>query len=412
MSGQRPGAYLDHAASTPMRPEAVEAFVREAARTGNASSVHDAGRAARRVVEDSRELLADRLGAHPTEVVFTSGGTEADNLAITGLAKGGLGRPRLRRPRVLVSAVEHHAVLDPAAALGERDGAQVVRVPVDGVGRVLLDALDASLQQGAGGDAVVSVMWANNEVGTVQPVAQVAALARDRGAVVHSDAAQAVGRLPVDFAASGLDALTVSAHKLGGPVGIGALLVRRDVPLAPLLRGGGQERGLRPGTLPAALIRSFAVALDLATAEREREARRLATLRDELVAGVLREVPDAVVRGPWPVGGVKSAAGGQADSTADGARLPGNAHLTFPGCDSEALLFALDRAGIAASAGSACQAGVQQASHVLEAMGVPPDDARGALRFSLGWTSTHADVTAVVTAIGGAVAMARAADRT
>lgn len=392
-------AYLDHAATTPMRPQAVAALAEEAAGVGNPSSVHQAGRAARKVVEEARELVADRLGAHPTEVVFTSGGTEADNLAVRGLpgATGATGRRR-----VLTSAVEHHAVLDPAGWLAERAGADVVVLPVDAAGAVRLDALGEALAGGRGAGAVVSVMWANNEVGTVQPVRRVAELAREHGALAHSDAVQAVGRLPVDFAASGLAAMTVSAHKLGGPVGVGALVVRRGVGLEPLVRGGGQERGLRPGTVPTALIRSFAVALDLATAEREAEAARLAALRDALVAGVLREVPDAVVRGPWPDGGT----GAQGWT-----RLPGNAHLTFPGCDSEALLFGLDRAGVAASAGSACQAGVQQASHVLAAMGVPEAEARGAVRFSLGWTSTAADVEAVLAVIGRVVAMARAAAR-
>lgn len=394
-------AYLDHAATTPMRPQAVAALAEEAARVGNPSSVHQAGRAARKVVEEARELVADRLGAHPTEVVFTSGGTEADNLAVRGLGLPGPAGAGGRR-RVLTSAVEHHAVLDPAAWLGERAGADVVVLPVDGAGVVRLDALGEALAGGPGPGAVVSVMWANNEVGTVQPVRRVAELAREHGALVHSDAVQAVGRLPVDFAASGLDAMTVSAHKLGGPVGVGALVVRRGVGVEPLVRGGGQERGLRPGTVPTALIRSFAVALDVATAEREAEATRLAALRDALVAGVLREVPDAVVRGPWPEGG----AGAQ-----DWTRLPGNAHLTFPGCDSEALLFGLDQAGVAASAGSACQAGVQQASHVLAAMGLPEAEVRGALRLSLGWTSTAADVDAVVAAIGQVVALARAAAR-
>lgn len=394
-------AYLDHAATTPMRAQAVAALAEEAARVGNPSSVHQAGRAARKVVEEARELVADRLGAHPTEVVFTSGGTEADNLAVRGLGLPGAAGAGGRR-RVLTSAVEHHAVLDPAAWLAERAGADVVVLPVDGAGVVRLDALGEALAGGRGAGAVVSVMWANNEVGTVQPVRRVAELAREHGALVHSDAVQAVGRLPVDFAASGLDAMTVSAHKLGGPVGVGALLVRRGVGVEPLVRGGGQERGLRPGTVPTALIRSFAVALDLATAEREAEATRLAALRDALVAGVLREVPDAVVRGPWPEGG----AGAQGWT-----RLPGNAHLTFAGCDSEALLFGLDRAGVAASAGSACQAGVQQASHVLAAMGLPEAEVRGALRFSLGWTSTAADVDAVVAAIGQVVALARAAAR-
>ena len=401
MDEERRGAYLDHAATTPMLPAAVAALAEEVARVGNPSSVHAAGRAARRVVDESREQIAALLGAHPTEVVLTGGGTEADNLAVVGLYRARR-RADPRRRRVLVSAVEHHAVLGPAAHLAEHDDAEVVHLPVDAVGRVRLDALAAALDDQPDATALVSVMWANNEVGTVQPLTEIVELAAAHGVPVHTDAVQAVGRLPVDLAASGVAALTTSAHKLGGPVGVGALLVRRGVAIEPVLHGGGQERGLRPGTVPTALIRSFAVALDLASAEREQEAVRLAALRDDLVAGVLREVPDAVVRGPWPV---RVPSGDHAGTT----RLPGNAHLTFPGCDSEALLFALDQAGIAASAGSACQAGVHRPSHVLGAMGLSPDDARGALRFSLGRTSTQADVTAVVEAIAGVVARARAA---
>ena len=401
MDEERRGAYLDHAATTPMLPAAVAALAEEVARVGNPSSVHAAGRAARRVVDESREQIAALLGAHPTEVVLTGGGTEADNLAVVGLYRARRRADRRRR-RVLVSAVEHHAVLDPAAHLAEHDDAEVVHLPVDAVGRVRLDALAAALDDQPDATALVSVMWANNEVGTVQPLTEIVELAAAHGVPVHTDAVQAVGRLPVDLAASGVAALTTSAHKLGGPVGVGALLVRRGVAIEPVLHGGGQERGLRPGTVPTALIRSFAVALDLASAEREQEAVRLAALRDDLVAGVLREVPDAVVRGPWPV---RVPSGDGLGTT----RLPGNAHLTFPGCDSEALLFALDQAGIAASAGSACQAGVHRPSHVLGAMGLSPDDARGALRFSLGRTSTQADVTAVVEAIAGVVARARAA---
>ncbi|KGM15327.1 hypothetical protein N867_09615, partial [Actinotalea fermentans ATCC 43279 = JCM 9966 = DSM 3133] len=236
-------AYLDHAATTPMRPEAVAALAEEAARVGNPSSVHQAGRAARKVVEEAREVVADRLGAHPTEVVFTSGGTEADNLAVRGLGRPADGAVTPRR--VVVSAVEHHAVLDPAAWLAAHEGAELVLLPVDDAGTVPLSALEEALDGARGPGAVVSVMWANNEVGTVQPVAGLAAVARERGAFVHADAVQAVGRLPVDFAAAGLDAMTVSAHKLGGPVGVGALVVRRGVPVEPLTHGGGQERGLR-----------------------------------------------------------------------------------------------------------------------------------------------------------------------
>ena len=395
MAAERP-IYLDHAATTPMLPAAVAALAEESARVGNPSSVHAAGRAARRVVDESRERIAALLGAHPTEVVLTSGGTEADNLAVVGLYRARRTADPRRR-RILVSAIEHHAVLDPVAHLAEREGAEVVHLPVDRVGRVCLDALATELADHPDATALVSLMWANNEVGTVQPLAEVVALAAAHGVPVHTDAVQAVGRLPVHLAASGVAALTTSAHKIGGPVGVGALLVRRGVALEPVLHGGGQERGLRPGTTPAALVRSFAVALDAALADLEVEVARVAALRDALVAGVLREVPDAVVRGPWP------------DGDAARACLPTHAHLTVPGATSEALLFGLDQRGIAASAGSACQAGVQQPSHVLRAMGVPDDEARGALRLTLGRTSTQADVDALVAVIGDVVARARAA---
>ena len=290
-------AYLDHAATTPMHPAAVAALTAELGRVGNASSAHDAGRAARRVVEESRELLAARLGARPTEVLFTGGGTEADNLAVKGLFWAQSGADPRRR-RVLVSAVEHHAVLDAALWLGEHEGAEAVVLPVDGVGRLRLDALEAELDAHADEVALVSVMWANNEVGTVQPVAEVVALAHRYGIPVHSDAVQAVSTLPVDFAASGLDAMSISAHKLGGPVGVGALVLRRDLAVTSVQHGGGQERGIRSGTFATPLIRSFAVAVDEAAADRTERAARVAGLRDALMAGVLAAVPDAVVRGP------------------------------------------------------------------------------------------------------------------
>jgi len=385
--------YLDHAATTPMHPAAVEALAAEAARVGNPSSLHDAGRAARRVVEESREVLATRLGARPSEVVLTGGGTEADNLAVKGVFWSRAAADDRRR-RVLVSAVEHHAVLDAAAWLGAAQGAEVVVLPVDGVGRVRLDALEAELAAHGDKTALVSVMWANNEVGTVQPLPEVVELAHRYGVPVHADAVQAVGQLDVDFAASGLDAMTVTAHKVGGPVGVGALVARRDLALTPLLHGGGQERAVRSGTLAAALVRSFAVAVDAAVGDRAEHALRVGALRDALVVGVQALAPDAVVRGPWP--------GGQ-------GRLPGNASVSFPGCDSESLLLLLDERGIAASAGSACQAGVTQLSHVLVAMGLTDAEARGTLRFSLGRTSTAADVDAVLAVLPDVLERARAA---
>jgi cysteine desulfurase len=396
---QAPGAYLDHAATTPLSSAALEAFVAEAGRTGNASSLHSAGRAARRAVEESRESVAAALGARPSEVIFTGGGTEADNLAIKGMFWGRRSQDARRR-RVLVSAVEHHAVLDPAFWLAGHAGADITLLPVDGEGRLDLDALRAELAAHGDEIALVSVMWANNEVGTVQPVREVARIAHRHGVPVHTDAIQAVGQVEVDFAASGVDALTVTGHKLGGPVGVGALLARRDLPLEAVSHGGGQERGVRSGTLDVAAIRAFAVALDEAVGARGERAADLAALRDQLVAGVRAAVPDAVLRGPDP--GAAAPEGGP-------ARLPANAHFTFPGAEGDSLLYLLDSAGVQASTGSACQAGVPQPSHVLLAMGVSETDARGALRFSLGATSVRDDVERLLVALPQVAERARAA---
>lgn len=387
-------SYLDHAATTPMHPRALEAMVAELGRTGNASSLHDAGRAARRVVEESRELLGARLGARPSEVILTAGGTEADNLAVKGLFWARHAEDPRRR-RVLVSAVEHHAVLDPAVWLAERD-AELVLLPVDEAGRLDLVALRRELDEHGDEVALISVMWANNEIGTVQPVRAVVDEAARHGIPVHSDAVQAVAQLDVDFRASGLDAMTVSAHKVGGPLGVGALVARRGLRLVPVLHGGGQERGVRSGTLDVPGARSFAVAVDAAVEARPVEAVRLAGLRDRLVAGVRARVPDAVLRGPDPADGVV-------------ARLPGNAHFTFPGCEGDSLLYLLDSRGVRCSTGSACRAGVPQPSHVLLACAVPEDDARGALRFSLGRTTGDAEVDALLDALPDVVARARAA---
>jgi cysteine desulfurase len=385
-------AYLDHAATTPMLPEAIAAWADEAARVGNASSLHTSGRHARRVVEEARESLAATLGATPAEVVFTGGGTEADNLAVKGLYWARRAEDDRRR-RVLVSAVEHHAVLDPALWLAEHEGAEVVVLPVDALGRIDLDALRAVIAADPASVALVSLMWANNEVGTIQPVAQAAAIAHEFDVPLHCDAVQAVAHLPVDLAGQGIDAMTVSAHKLGGPLGAGALLARRGLALTPVLHGGGQERSARSGTLDVPSVRAFAVAAEVARSTRSETAERLAKLRAMVVEQVQLAVPDAVLRGdPDPAG-----------------RLPGNAHLTFPGCEGDSLLYLLDARGVECSTGSACQAGVPQPSHVLLAMGVSPVDARGALRFSLGRPSTEDDVNALAEAIGPAVARARRA---
>jgi len=382
--------YLDHAATTPMRPEAITAMTEELARLGNPSSLHAAGRRARRVVEESREQLAEVFGARPSEVVFTSGGTEADNLAVKGLYWA---RRDGSRRQVLTTSVEHHAVLDSVRWLEETQGAEPVWLGVDVEGAVCPDALRAAVSRAAGQVAVVSVMWANNEVGTVQPVAELAAVAHEHGIPFHTDAVQAAAQLPVDFAASGADALAVSAHKLGGPVGVGALILARGIEPVPVLHGGGQERDIRSGTLDTPAIRAFAVAAAACARGRAEEAARLAALRDDLVRQVLAAVPDAVLNGPAPGPG----------------RLPGNAHFSFPGCEGDALLMLLDANGIACSTGSACTAGVAEPSHVLLAMGADDSRARGSLRFSLGHTSSQQDVDALAAVIGEVTDRARRA---
>jgi cysteine desulfurase len=386
--------YLDHAATTPMVPEAIAAMSARLALTGNPSSLHATGRDARRAVEEARESLAQALGARPSEVVFTGGGTEADNLAVKGIYWQRRAEDPARR-RILASAVEHHAVMDSALWLAEHEGAQVEWLPVDAHGAVRPETLAAAIEADPDGVALVSVMWANNEVGTVQPVARLAEVAHGYGVPVHSDAVQAFGQLPVDFAASGLDAMTVTGHKIGGPLGVGALVVARSLGLTPVQHGGGQERDVRSGTLDTPAIVGLAAAAEVAVDGRPERSARLASLREDLVRRVRAAVPDSVLNG--------------APELTPDRRLPGNAHFSFPGCEGDALLLLLDARGIECSTGSACSAGVPQPSHVLLAMGVPEDLARGSLRFTFGHTSTAADVDAVAAVIGPVVERARRA---
>ncbi len=387
-----PVVYLDHAATTPMLPEAIAAMTEELARFGNPSSLHNAGRRARRVVEESREQIAEVFGARASEVIFTSGGTEADNLAVKGLFWARRSADA-RRHRIVTTAVEHHAVLDSVRWLCDTDGAVADWLCVDSIGAVRPEVLRAALEPDPRSAAVVSVMWANNEVGTVHAVAELAAVAREFGVPFHTDAVQAAAQLPVDFSSSGADALTVTGHKLGGPVGAGALIIGRGLAPVPVLHGGGQERDIRSGTLDAPAIRAFAVAAVTSARRRADEMGRVAALRDDLIRQVLAAVPDAVLNGPPP----------------GPDRLPGNAHFSFPGCEGDALLLLLDARGIACSTGSACTAGVAEPSHVLLAMGADEARARGSLRFSLGHTTTQADVDSLGAAIGEAVARARRA---
>lgn len=383
-------AYLDHAATTPMHPAAIEAMAAVLAAGGNASSLHTTGRAARRRMEEARETLAQQLGARPSEVIFTAGGTESDNLAVKGIFWARRDSSPQRR-RIVTSPIEHHAVLDAVEWLVEHEGAQVTWLPVDARGAVSPAALREVLET-HDDVALVSVMWANNEVGTIQPVAELAGIAAEFGVPVHSDAIQAVGAVSVDFAASGLSAMSVAAHKFGGPTGVGALLLRRDVACVPLLHGGGQERDVRSGTPDVAGAVAMAAAARVAVGELEATRARVGALRDRLVEAVLSGIEDVVLNG------------------ATGAdRLPGNAHFTFRGCEGDALLMLLDAKGVECSTGSACTAGVAQPSHVLIAMGADPASARGSLRFSLGHTSSDEDVDTALAVLPAAVDRARQA---
>lgn len=386
--------YLDHAATTPMHPAAIEAMTAVLAGVGNASSLHGSGRAARRRMEEARETLARLLGARPSEIIFTTGGTESDNLAVKGIYWARRDAEPARR-RIITTAVEHHAVLDSVEWLAAHEDAEVTWLPVDREGAVSPAALRDALQaggQGADDVALVSIMWANNEVGTIMPIAELAAVAAEFGVPMHSDAVQAVGQIPVDFGASGLAAMSVAAHKFGGPTGVGALLLRRETACVPLLHGGGQERDVRSGTPDVAGVVAMAAAAGVAIENLADNSARVRALRDRLIDGVLSSIEDAHLNG----------AGGD-------ARLPGNAHFTFHGCEGDSLLMLLDAKGVECSTGSACTAGVAQASHVLIAMGADPVNARGSLRLSLGHTSTDADVDTALEVLPAAVERARQA---
>ena len=395
MSDSR-SVYLDHAASTPMHPEAIEAMTDALATVGNASSLHTAGRAARRRLEESREMLAARLGARPSEVIFTAGGTDSDNLAIKGIYWARRDADPVRR-RIITTAVEHHAVLDAVQWLADHEDAEGTYLPTGADGAVTPAALREVLGEYGPQVALVSIMWANNEVGTIMPIAELAAVAAEFDVPMHSDAVQVIGHVPVSFGAIGLSAMSITAHKFGGPTGVGALLLRRDVECVPLMHGGGQERDVRSGTLDVAGAVAMATAADIAVESLDVNADRLRALRDRLIDGVLGSVDGAHLNGA-PIRGT------------DGEqRLPGNVHFTFDGCEGDSLLMLLDANGIECSTGSACTAGVAQPSHVLLAMGADAARARGSLRLSLGHTSTAADVDAVLRVLPAVVTRARQA---
>jgi len=380
--------YLDHAATTPMLPGAIRAFAEAMTVVGNPASIHSQGQLKKRMLEEAREIVAAGVRCDPIEVVFTAGGTESINLGIKGLFWA-----RAPRRRILVPGGEHHATVDTVEWLERHEGAVVDWLPLDEHGRVEPAAVAAALAAHPDEIALVTLLAANNEVGTLQPVAEIAALAAAHGIPVHVDAVAAYGHMPIDFRAlsrTGVSAISVSAHKIGGPVGIGALVLSRLATVEPLLHGGGQQRQVRSGTQDVAAAVAFAVAAAAAGEDLDGENARVALLRQAVVDGVLAAVPSARLNGePDPAG-----------------HLPGTAHFTFPGCEGDSLLFLLDVAGVCVSTGSACQAGIPEPSHVLRAMGRSEAEARGALRITLGRSSTMADVDALLAALPAAHAQA------
>lgn len=385
--------YLDHAATSPMPPEVRAAYADALAVVGNPSSIHSAGQAARAVLDDARARVAATLGVDAVELTLTGGGTEAVNTGVKGLYWR---RQRdAARPVILLTAAEHHATLDAVDWLVANAGARAVLIPVDPAGRMRGDALKDALATHGDAVALVTMLAANNEVGTLQPVAAVAALAAAHGVPLHVDAIAAYGQVPLAPLPGGVSAVSLSAHKIGGPVGVGALVIRRGVDVEPLLHGGGQQRG-RAGTMDAAGAVAFAVAAEHAHAALESRAAHKRALRDRLAAGIRETVPQAVLSGALAEGAPDEA-------------LPGTVHLRVPGAEGDSLLFLLDQAGFAVSTGSACQAGVPEPSHVLLAMGVAESDARGALRITLGPDTTAADIDGLLAALPAAVERALAA---
>ena len=382
-------AYLDNAATTAMLPEALDVLTREAATVGNASSLHGAGRRARKVVEESRERLAAAVGAKPQEVIFTASGTEANNLAVKGLYWQAR-RDDERKSGICSTPIEHHAILDPLEWLEREHGATLHLAQVDSDGVTSPDHVAELLSQHAAQIAFVTVMHSNNEVGALQPVDEIAAIAREYKLPMHTDAVQSFGKVPLDFGKLGLDAMTISGHKIGGPLGVAALIAKKGLELTPLLHGGGQEREVRSGTLHTPAIAAFAIAAEISQRRLAENDLRIRSLRDRLITGITQAVPDVRLNG-------------------GGRTLPGIAHFTFAGAEGDALLLLLDAQGVACSTGSACSAGIAQPSHVLLAMGMSAKVARSSIRFSIGPTTTEVEIDRAISVIGEVVARARAA---
>jgi len=377
--------YLDHAATSPIRPEVAAEFARHLGVVGNPSAIHSFGQAAGCLVEEAREELAEAVGCNRSEVVFTSGGTEGDNLAVKGIFWQQVAASNGARRVIVTAETEHHAILDACLWLQRHDEAEVVFVPVDARGVLDLDWLAGFLGDRGAEVALVTLMWANNETGVLTDIPAVCALAAAHGVPVHSDAVAAFGHVPIDFAGSGLAAMSITAHKVAGPVGIGALIVSRSLKLTALQHGGGHERGMRSGTLNAPAAKAFALAAKLAVAEVHARTAEFEALRDRLIAGVLATGAEVVL------------------TRGDAPALPNNAHFTFAGCTGDSLLFLLDMAGVSVSTGSACTAGVPRASHVVMAAGRAENEAIGSMRVTLGWNSTDADVDALLAALPAAL---------
>ena len=380
-------AYLDNAATTAMVPEAVLAMSQQLSKVGNASSLHAAGRSARKVVEESREAIAAAVGAAPSEVIFTASGTEANNLALKGFYWDRISQGR---NVIVTSPIEHHAVLDPLEWLVEHENAKWLELDVDQQGQVKLLEAKNKIEEAADSINLISIMHSNNEVGSVQSVGEIAAIAAELNLPVHTDAVQSFGKIPLSFKDLNVTAMSLSAHKIGGPLGIGALVLKKGLDLTPVLHGGGQERDLRSGTLDTPAIAGFAAAATLAIAELDARAAKVSKLRDRLISGVLAKVENVFVNGAKD-------------------HLPGIAHLTFEGAEGDALLLLLDAQGVQCSTGSACSAGVPRPSHVLLAMGMNDKRAKSSLRFSIGHSTTEADIDLVVSVIAPVVERARAA---
>lgn len=376
--------YLDHAATTPIRPEVLECYVDTLKLIGNPSSVHSSGQQVRQVLEEARESLAKSLDCDRSEVLFTSGGTESDNLAIKGIYWQRRSEDSNRNV-VISAATEHHGVIDPVEWLETHEGAEVVLVPVNFEGELNLPWLANYLAEHHSKVALISLMWANNETGVVTDIKAITTMASSFGIPVHSDAVAAFGHLPSSFKDSGLAAMSISAHKLGGPVGIGALVVSRATKLVSIIHGGGQERGMRSGTMNAPAAKAFALAAKVAVETLDAERARLAVIKEKLVEKT-KTINSSLIQ------------------TAQSANtLPNIVHFTLAGGSGDSLLFLLDQEGISVSTGSACQAGVNRPSHVLIAMGRTEDEAKGCLRVTLGHESTEQDIDVLLASLPKAI---------